>query len=387
MNRELISVIDELGRQKGIDKSRVIGAIEAALQMAAKKRFGQTENIQVEIDSKTGEISVVSKKTIVDAVANPKTEVSLQEARQFDREAEVGDEIGSVIEMSDLGRIAAQTAKQVIFQKVREAEWEAVQKEYSTRQGDLVNGIILGVERRNYLVDLGKTEAVLPIQEQIPRETYRTGDRVKAMLLEVRRTPKDVQVILTRSHPQFVSKLFELEVPEVLEKIVEIKSIVREPGDRTKIAVTSREKAVDPVGACVGIKGSRVQAVVRELRGEKIDIITWTSDPRVFIAEALNPASIEKVGVDEEKKSALVVVADSQLSLAIGKNGQNVRLAARLTGWKIDIISATEYEKEKAERDKEIKAALAEEAEALHQQEEAREQELKARAESESDAG
>ena len=387
MNRELISVIDELGRQKGIEKSRVIGAIEAALQVAAKKRFGQAENIQVEIDSKTGEISVVSKKTIVDAVVNPKTEVSLQEARQFDSEAEVGDEIGSLIEMSDLGRIAAQTAKQVIFQKVREAEWEAVQKEYSTRQGDLVNGIILGVERRNYLVDLGKTEAVLPIQEQIPRETYRGGDRVKAMLLEVRRTPKDVQVILTRSHPQFVAKLFELEVPEVLEKIVEIKSIVREPGDRTKIAVTSREKAVDPVGACVGIKGSRVQAVVRELRGEKIDIITWTSDPRVFIAEALNPASIEKVGVDEEKKSALVVVADSQLSLAIGKNGQNVRLAARLTGWKIDIISATEYEKEKAERDKEIKAALAEETEALHQQEEAREQELKARAESESDAG
>jgi transcription termination/antitermination protein NusA len=387
MNRELISVIDELGRQKGIDKSRVIGAIESALQMAAKKRFGQAENIQVEIDSKTGEISVVSKKTIVEAVANPKTEVSLQEARQFDSEAEVGDEIGSLIEMSDLGRIAAQTAKQVIFQKVREAEWEAVQKEYSTRQGDLVNGIILGVERRNYLVDLGKTEAVLPIQEQIPRETYRCGDRVKAMLLEVRRTPKDVQVILTRSHPQFVSKLFELEVPEVLEKIVEIKSIVREPGDRTKIAVTSREKAVDPVGACVGIKGSRVQAVVRELRGEKIDIITWTSDPRVFIAEALNPASIEKVGVDEEKKSALVVVADSQLSLAIGKNGQNVRLAARLTGWKIDIISATEYEKEKAERDREIKAALAEETEALHQQEEAREQELKARAESELNAG
>ncbi|MDE3220704.1 MAG: transcription termination/antitermination protein NusA [Nitrospirota bacterium] len=387
MNRELISVIDEIGRQKGIEKSRVIGAIEAALQTAAKKRFGQAENIQVEIDPKTGEISVVSKKTIVDAVTNPKTEVSLQEARQFDSEAEVGDEIGSLIEMNDLGRIAAQTAKQVIFQKVREAEWEAIQKEYSTRQGDLVNGIILGMERRNYLVDLGKTEAVLPIQEQIPRETYRRGDRVKAMLLEVRRTPKDVQVILTRSHPQFVAKLFELEVPEVLEKIVEIKSIVREPGDRTKIAVTSREKAVDPVGACVGIKGSRVQAVVRELRGEKIDIITWTADPRVFIAEALNPASIEKVGVDEEKKSALVVVADSQLSLAIGKNGQNVRLAARLTGWKIDIISATEYEKEKAERDKEIKAALAEETEALHQQEEAREQELKARAESESDAG
>ncbi|HMU55532.1 MAG TPA: transcription termination factor NusA [Nitrospira sp.] len=380
MNRELISVIDEIGRQKGIDKTKVIGAIEAALQTAAKKRFGQAENIQVEIDAKTGEISVVSKKTIVDAVTNPKAEISLKEARQYDSEAEVGDEIGSLIEMDELGRIAAQTAKQVIFQKVREAEWEAVQKEYSTRQGDLVNGIILGMERRNYLVDLGKTEAVLPIQEQIPRETYRRGDRVKAMLLEVRRTPKDVQVILTRSHPQFVSKLFELEVPEVMEKIVEIKAVVREPGDRTKIAVTSREKAVDPVGACVGIKGSRVQAVVRELRGEKIDIITWTTDPRVFIAEALNPATIEKVGVDEEKKSALVVVADSQLSLAIGKNGQNVRLAARLTGWKIDIISATEYEKEKAERDREIKAALAEEAEAQRQQEEARQQE-KAQAE------
>ncbi|MDO9118713.1 MAG: transcription termination factor NusA [Nitrospira sp.] len=372
MNRELIAVIDEIGRQKGIEKSRVIGAIESALQTAAKKRFGQAENIQVEIDSKTGEISVVSKKTIVDHVSNPKAEISLQEARQLDSEAEVGDEIGSLIEMDELGRIAAQTAKQVIFQKVREAEWEAVQKEYSTRQGDLVNGIILGMERRNYLVDLGKTEAVLPIQEQIPRETYRRGDRVKAMLLEVRRTPKDVQVILTRSHPQFVSKLFELEVPEVMEKIVEIKSIVREPGDRTKIAVTSREKAVDPVGACVGIKGSRVQAVVRELRGEKIDIITWTQDPRVFIAEALNPASIEKVGIDDEKKSALVVVADSQLSLAIGKNGQNVRLAARLTGWKIDIISATEYEKEKVERDKEIKAAMADEAEAQRLQEEAR---------------
>jgi transcription termination/antitermination protein NusA len=380
----LISVIDEIGRQKGIDKTKVIGAIEAALQTAAKKRFGQAENIQVEIDPKTGEISVVSKKIIVDAVTNPKAEISLKEARAYDSEAEIGDEIGSLIEMDELGRIAAQTAKQVIFQKVREAEWEAVQKEYSTRQGDLVNGIILGMERRNYLVDLGKTEAILPIQEQIPRETYRRGDRVKAMLLEVRRTPKDVQVILTRSHPQFVSKLFELEVPEVMEKIVEIKAVVREPGDRTKIAVTSREKAVDPVGACVGIKGSRVQAVVRELRGEKIDIITWTSDPRVFIAEALNPATIEKVGVDEEKKSALVVVADSQLSLAIGKNGQNVRLAARLTGWKIDIISATEYEKEKAERDKEIKAALAEEAEAQRQQEEARQQEKeKAQAESE----
>jgi N utilization substance protein A len=372
--RDLIAVIDQLGREKGIDKTRIIGAVETALQTAAKKRFGQGENIKVEMDPKTGEISVISLKTIVDTVTNPKAEISIQEARKVDDGAEVGDEIGSLIEMDELGRIAAQTAKQVICQKVREAEWEAVQKEYSTRQGDLINGIIIGQERRNYIVDLGKTEAILPIQEQIPRETYRRGDRVKALLLEVRKTPKDVQVILSRSHPTFVSKLFELEVPEVGEKIVEIKGVVREPGDRTKIAVSSRDKAVDPVGACVGIKGSRVQAVVRELRGEKIDIIAWTNDPRVFIAEALNPATIEKVGIDEEKKSALVVVADSQLSLAIGKNGQNVRLAARLTGWKIDIISATEYEKEKVERDREIKAALAEEAEAQREEEAARAQ-------------
>jgi transcription termination/antitermination protein NusA len=387
MNRELITVIDQIGREKGIDKARVIGAVEAALQTAARKRFGQGENIQVQIDQKTGEIAVVSLKTIVDTVTNPKAEISIHEARRVDSEAEVGDEIGSVIEMDELGRIAAQTAKQVICQKVREAEWESVQKEYSTRQGDLINGIIMGQERRNYLVDLGKTEAVLPASEQIPRESYRRGDRIKAYLVEVRRTPKDVQVILSRTHPHFVTKLFELEVPEVSEKIVEIKGVVREPGDRTKIAVSSRDKAVDPVGACVGIKGSRVQAVVRELRGEKIDIIAWTSDPRVFIAEALNPATIEKVGIDEEKKSALVVVADSQLSLAIGKNGQNVRLAAKLTGWKIDIISATEYEKEKVERDREIKAALAEEAEAQREQDEAirARQEAKAAVAQESD--
>jgi N utilization substance protein A len=362
--KELIAVIDQLGREKGIDKARLIGAVETAIQTAAKKHFGPGENVRVEINPKTGEISVISLKTIVETVRNPKAEISIQEARKVDENAEIGDEIGSVIEMGELGRIAAQTAKQVICQKVREAEWEAVLKEYSTRQGELITGIIIGQERRNYIVDLGKTEALLPVQEQIPRETYRRGDRVRALLLEVRKTPRDVQVILSRSHPQFVAKLFELEVPEVSEKIVEIKGVVREPGDRTKIAVASRDKAVDPVGACVGIKGSRVQAVVRELRGEKIDIIAWTSDPRVFIAEALNPATIEKVGLDEEKKSALVVVPDSQLSLAIGKNGQNVRLAARLTGWKIDIISVTEYEKEKLEREREIKAALAEEAQA-----------------------
>jgi len=371
MKRELMSVIEAVGREKGIDKDRVLSAVESALLTAAKKRYGNNENIQVQIDRDSGEISIVSLKTIADLVTDEKSQISLTEARSIDAEAELGDEIGSLIDMEEFGRIAAQAAKQVICQKVREAEWEAIEQEYSKREGDLVHGVILGQERRNYLVEIGKTEALLPVHEQIPREIHRRGDRVRALLLEVRRSPKDVQVILSRAHPQFVVKLFQLEVPEVTEKIVEIKGVVREPGDRTKIAVSSRDKAVDPVGACVGIKGSRVQAIVRELKGEKIDIIPWTTDPRVFIGEALNPASIEKVGIDEQKKAALVVVADSQLSLAIGKNGQNVRLAAKLTGWKIDIISSTEYEKEKQEREQDIKAALAEEAAAQRDHDEA----------------
>ncbi len=373
MKRELMTVIDQIGREKGIEKGKVLAAVESALLTAAKKRYGNSENIQVQVDPDTGDISIVSLKTIADTVSDTKSQISLEEARTIDAEAELGDEIGSLIEMEEFGRIAAQAAKQVICQKVREAEWEAVEREYTKKEGDLVHGVIMGQERRNYLVEIGKTEAVLPIHEQIPRETHRRGDRIRALLLEVRRTPKDVQVILSRAHPQFVVKLFQLEVPEVTEKIVELKSVVREPGDRTKVAVASRDKAVDPVGACVGIKGSRVQAIVRELRGEKIDIIPWTTDLRVFIGEALNPASIEKVGIDEQKKAALVVVADSQLSLAIGRNGQNVRLAAKLTGWKIDIISASEYEKEKMERDRDIKAALAEEAAAQRQQDEANE--------------
>ena len=369
MKRELMAVIEQVGREKGIDKHRVLAAVESALLTAAKKRYGNSENIQVQIDPETGEISIVSLKTIADQITDANAQISLDEARAIDGEAELGDEIGSLIDVEEFGRIAAQAAKQVICQKVREATWEAVEREYSKREGELVHGIILGQERRNYLVEIGKTEAVLPVHEQIPREVHRRGDRVRALLLEVRRTPKDVQVILSRAHPQFVVRLFQLEVPEVTEKILEIKGVVREPGDRTKIAVFSKDKAVDPVGACVGIKGSRVQAIVRELKGEKIDIVPWTTDPRVFIGEALNPASIEKVGIDEEKKAALVVVADSQLSLAIGKNGQNVRLAAKLTGWKIDIISVSEYEKEKLEREREIKAALAEETAAQREQE------------------
>jgi N utilization substance protein A len=362
MNRELLAVIEQIGREKGIDSQKIASAVEMAVQTAAKKRYGANENVQVRLDRQTGEIEVVSLRTVVETVTQPQQEISLSEAKAVDSGAELGDEIGLVLETGDFGRIAAQTAKQIIFQRVREAEWEAVYNEYSGRQGEMVNGIVLGQERRNYIVEVGKTEALLPVSEQAPRENYRRGDRLRALLLEVKKSAKGPQVILSRTHPNFVSELFKLEVPEVAEKIVEIKAVVREPGDRTKLAVSSKDKAVDPVGACVGVKGSRVQAVVRELRGEKIDIIAWNSDPRVFIGEALNPAAVEKVGIDEEKKTALVVVSDHQLSLAIGKNGQNVRLAAKLTGWKIDIMGETEYEKERAqERAEEIEEAIAHE--------------------------
>ncbi|MBI3811596.1 MAG: transcription termination/antitermination protein NusA [Nitrospirae bacterium] len=362
MNRELLAVIEQIGREKGIDSQKIASAVEMAVQTAAKKRYGADENVQVRLDRQTGEIEVVSLRTVVETVAHPQQEISLDEAKAVDSGAELGDEIGLVLETGDFGRIAAQTAKQIIFQRVREAEWEAVYKEYSGRQGEMVNGIVLGQERRNYIVEVGKTEALLPVSEQAPRENYRRGDRIRALLLEAKKSAKGPQIILSRTHSNFVSELFKLEVPEVAEKIVEIKGIVREPGDRTKIAVSSKDKAVDPVGACVGVKGSRVQAVVRELRGEKIDIIAWNPDPRVFIGEALNPAAVEKVGIDEEKKTALVVVSDHQLSLAIGKNGQNVRLAAKLTGWKIDIMGESEYEKERAqERAEEIEEAIAHE--------------------------
>ena len=365
MNRELLSVIDQIGREKGIESQKIIKAVESALLTAAKKRYGAGENIQVKVDPGTGEIEVISLRKVVELVTNPKAEISLEEAKKVDEAAEIDDEIGTLIEMEDFGRIAAQTAKQVIFQRVREAEWEAVHREYSGRQGEIISGMILGQERRNYIVELGKTEAILPYSEQVPRETYRRGDRIRAYLLEVKPSAKGPQIVLSRSHPNFVSRLFEMEVPEIAEGIVQIKGVVREPGDRTKIAVWSKDSAVDPVGACVGVRGSRVQAVVRELRGEKIDIITWTEDPRTYIGEALSPAVVEKVGINEAEKSALVVVSDQQLSLAIGKKGQNVRLAAKLLGWKIDIINQGEYEKERAkEREAEIAAAISQEQKA-----------------------
>ncbi|MDH5526541.1 MAG: transcription termination factor NusA [Nitrospirota bacterium] len=359
MSREMMSAIEQISREKGIDQAKIISAVETAMETAAQKRYPNEGNIQATIDTETGEVEIVSFKAVVEEVLDPMVEIGLEEALDADPDAQIGDEVGFLLEMDGFGRIAAQAAKQVIFQQVRAAEWEAIYGEYLGREGHLVTGMILGQERRNYIVELGRTEALLPYSEQIPRETYRRGDRVRALLLEVRTTPRGPQLILSRNHPTFVQKLFEMEVPEIAEGIVTIQAIARDAGDRTKMAVWSKERGVDPVGACVGMKGSRVQAVVRELHGEKIDIIAWTEDPQRFIAEALSPAEIDRVGITEEEGSAIVIVRDDQLSLAIGKKGQNVRLASRLTGWNLDILSENEYREDAFEgKDGELEAAL-----------------------------
>jgi N utilization substance protein A len=373
MSQELIHVIDQISKEKGISKEMVVEAVESALVSAAKKKYG-AQRIAVQIDPKRGDIIMYAYKKVVAEVSNPDEEITLEEAQTLYPDAQMEGEVPLQVEFQGFGRIAAQTARQVIVQKVREAEREVILKEFNDKIGQLVNGIVLRHEKGAYYIDLGKTEAVLPAREQVPRESYRRGDRVRAFVLEVRDTSKGPQVVLSRAHPDFVSRLFEMEVPEIYENIVEIKGVVREAGDRTKIAVASKDSQVDPVGACVGMKGSRVQAVVRELRGEKIDIIPWSEDPRIFIAKALSPAVVEKVGVTEEDRSALTVVADSQLSLAIGKKGQNVRLAAKLTGWKIDILSESEYDQERQkEREQEIEAAIVEETRKLAEEHEAAE--------------
>lgn len=373
MSQELIQVIDQISKEKGIAKEMVIEAVESALVTAAKKKFG-SQKIAVQIDPKRGDIYMYAYKRVVPSVTNPEEEITLDDALQLFPEAQMDGEVPIRVEFEGFGRIAAQTARQVIVQKVREAERDVVFKEFNDKIGQIVNGIVLRHEKGAYFIDLGKTEAVLPAREQVPRESYRRGDRIRALVLEVRDTSKGPQVVLSRSHPDFVGKLFEMEVPEIYENIVEIKSVVREAGDRTKIAVASKDAQVDPVGACVGMKGSRVQAVVRELRGEKIDIISWSEDARIYIAKSLSPAVVEKVGVTEEDKSALAVVADSQLSLAIGKKGQNVRLAAKLTGWRIDILSESEYEQERQkEREHEIEAAIAEETRKMAEETKAQE--------------
>jgi len=348
MDHELIQLLEQISRERGISKEGLIQTIESALLSATKKRYGP-QNIKISIDPKSGRIEVFSIKKIVEDVVNPQNEIPLDEAKRIDPDKEIGDSIEIRLDFKDLGRIAAQTAKQVILQRVKEAEREIIFNEFKKKEGQMIHGIILRQEKGAYIIDLGRTEGILPHKEQIPKEGFRRGDRVRAYILEVKDSAKGPQIILSRTHPGLVARLFEMEVPEIYEGIIEIKGVVREAGDRAKIGVFSKDPEVDPVGACVGLKGSRVQAVVRELRGEKIDIIPWSDDPRVLISRALSPSTVEKVGINKEAKSALVVVSDQQLSLAIGKKGQNVRLAAKLTGWDIDIISSEEYKRERAE--------------------------------------
>jgi transcription termination/antitermination protein NusA len=363
MTIDLNSIVSQIGRDKGIDRAVLIEAIESAMLSAVRKHFGHNLNLETRFNEDSGELEVVQFKTVVDVVSDPGTQLTLQQAREEygDPDAMIGDELGRKLPTDVLGRIAAQTAKQVIIQKVRDAERGVIFEEYKNSKGELINGIVQRYDRGNIIVNLGRTEAVLPKREQISRERYRQGDRLRSMILDIDRSARGPQIILTRSHPDFLKKLFELEVPEISERIVEIKGVAREPGERAKIAVVSHDSNVDPVGACVGIKGSRVQAVVQELKGERIDIITWTPDEPSFVARALAPAEVARVVVDEDEHAMEVVVNDDQLSLAIGRRGQNVKLASKLTGWKIDVrsVSVAEEEARRARRSIEAIPGLA----------------------------
>ena len=345
MNQNLNYLIEQVGRDKGIDKQVIIEALEDAMLKASKKRYGLQKDIEARFNEELGEVELFQFKTVVEKIEAPDLEIALEEAKNMDPEAEVGDSLGVKLSVEDLGRIAAQTAKQVIMQRVRDAEGETTYNEYKDRKGEVVSGFVQRIERGNIYVNLGRTEAILPKREQVPREAYKRGDRIKAFILDVQRTPVGSQIYLSRTHPGFLAKLFELEVPEISEGIVRVMSAAREPGERSKIAVYSSDTDVDPVGASVGMRGSRVQSVVQELRGEKIDIIPYSSDHAKFVCNALSPAKVSKVYLNDEEKYMEIVVADDQLSLAIGKRGQNVRLASKLTGWKIDIKSASKMEK------------------------------------------
>ncbi|HEY6874089.1 MAG TPA: transcription termination factor NusA [Geobacteraceae bacterium] len=333
--------IDQIVKEKGIEKGVILEALEQAVLTAANKKYRNTRDLEAHYNEEIGEVELFEFVTVVEEVEDSYREIDLEEAREIDPEVEIGDSLGIKMDASGFSRIAAQTAKQVIIQKVREAERETIFNEFKDRVGELINGVVRRFEKGEMVVDLGRAEAVLPHKEQAPREVYRQGDRIKALITDIRMTTKGPQIMLSRVHPTVLEKLFEAEVPEVAEGIVEIMGVVREPGSRAKIAVYSHEPDVDPVGACVGMRGSRVQNVVSELRGEKIDIIPWSEDIARFVCNALAPAVVSKVYVDEENRSMEIVVADDQLSLAIGKRGQNVRLAAKLTGWKIDMKSET----------------------------------------------
>ncbi|HWQ88426.1 MAG TPA: transcription termination factor NusA [Desulfitobacteriaceae bacterium] len=342
MNMEFIEALHELEKERGISSEILFEAIEAALISAYKKNFASLQNVRVHIDRQSGEFKVFARKTVVENTEDPRTQISLAEARQVDPNYNLNDILENEVTPRDFGRIAAQTAKQVVVQRIREAERGMIYDEYINREGDIVTGVVQRYEQKNVIIDLGKVEAVLAAQEQIPGETYQPFERIKTYVVEVKKTTKGPQIMLSRTHPGLIKRLFELEVPEIHDGIVEIKGVSREAGARSKIAVYSRDPNVDPVGACVGPKGNRVQAIVAELKGEKIDIVNYSLDYQEFVANALSPAKVIGVYPKADEKVALVVVPDYQLSLAIGKEGQNARLAAKLTGWKIDIKSESQ---------------------------------------------
>lgn len=342
MLQELKRLIEQMGKDRGIDKLIITEALEAAMLTAARKKLGQDVDIEAHYNDDAGEIEVFQFKTVVDKVLDPETQISKEEARKsLDEGAEPGDSLGMKIETSSFGRIAVQMAKQIIIQRVKDAERDNIYDEYKDRKGELINGFVQRFEGGNIIVNLGRAEGVVPPAEQIHRETYKRGERIRSYLFEVKKNTKGAQIILSRTHPAFLKALFEVEVPEISEGLIDIVSVAREPGKRGKIAVKAKDKDIDPVGACVGMRGTRVQSVVQELRGEKIDIIPYTEDAAKFVSSALSPAKVNRVFVDEENRAMTVIVPDDQLSLAIGKNGQNVRLAVKLTGWKIDVKSET----------------------------------------------
>ena len=347
---DLRQVIEQVGREKGIDRKILIDAVGAAILSASRKTLGPVLELRVEFDQESGGFKLHAVRKVVEKVLNPKVEISVEDAQRVNPEAKAGDEVRSEVEAGGFGRIAAQTAKQVIIQRVREAERESIFQSFKAREGELVNGVVQRVIKGNVIVNLGKAEAILPPREQLPREDHRIGDRVRAYVLDVKKTPKGPQIVLSRTHPGLLAKLFEIEVPEIYEGIVEIKAAARDAGERAKVAVASRDGNVDPVGACVGYRGSRVQAIVRELMGEKIDVIGWKDDPAAFVRSALGPAEVVSVEINPATHTLKVLVADDQLSLAIGKRGQNARLAAKLVGWRVDIKSRGEVQKEAEER-------------------------------------
>src|SRR5882724_4420883 len=346
---ELLQIADAVAREKAIDRGIVIAAMEDAIQKAARSRYGSETEVRAEINPKTGEMRLSRLLLVVDQVENDAAQISLDGAKKRNPAAQVGDYIAEALPPLEYGRIAAQSAKQVIVQKVREAERDRQYQEYKDRIGDIVNGIVKRVEYGNVVVDLGRGEAILRRDELLPRETFRPGDRVRAYIYDVRRETRGPQIFLSRTHPQFMAKLFAQEVPEVYDGIIEIRAVARDPGSRAKIGVLSNDSGIDPVGACVGMRGSRVQAVVGELQGEKIDIIPWSPDPATFVVNALAPAEVAKVVLDEETHRIEVIVPDDQLSLAIGRRGQNVRLASQLTGWDIDILTEAEESERRSE--------------------------------------